>query len=212
MYARLAKKQNWNVEIDDWNEGNQGGFKFINISVEGNGAYSLLQHESGSHKIQRVSPTDSAKRVHTSAATVVVMPEVELTDITVRKEDVRIDTFMTGGPGGQSQNRTYSGVRLTHLPTNTVVSVRDERSQLRNMDKAWKILYSKIRESNLQKQLNEQRGIKQELRGDGSRGGCIRTYNFPQDRFTDHRVNNSWFGLAKLFQGNIEHILKSIQL
>lgn len=207
MYAKYAKKQNWNVEITDLNDGNQGGFKYISCVIEGSGSYDAFKNESGSHKIQRVSPTDTAKRVHTSAATVIVLPEIEISRIEVKKSDVKVDTFRAGGPGGQSQNMTDSGVRLTHLPTGIVVSIRDGKSQTQNKIRAWKILVSRIDDFHRSKEEEKQITQQRELRGDGSRGGCIRTYNFPQDRFTDHRIEQSWFGLDKLLQGNIGQIL-----
>lgn len=207
MYLKYAKKRNWSVEITDIGHGNQGGFKYISCIIEGKGAYDAFQHESGSHKIQRVSPTDTAKRVHTSAATVVVFPEANVIDTSINKVDVKVEKTHSSGPGGQNTNKVETAIRLTHLPTN--INVRCEgRSQHANLERAWKILASRVIDHYRiieEEKLSQQR---RQLRGDGSRGGCIRTYNFPQDRFTDHRLEQSWFGLDKFLQGNIEHILK----
>lgn len=211
MYSKFARKQNWSVELNDFNEGNQGGFKRISFVIEGKGSYGFFRNESGSHKIQRVSPTDSNKRMQTSAATVVVLPESQTQEIKIKKEDVRVDTFRAGGSGGQHQNMTESGVRLTHIPTGTVVSIRDGRSQTQNQVRAWKILDSQVTEEHRKKQIIKQQETKQELRGDGSRGGCIRTYNFPQDRLTDHRIGLTLHNLDKLLAGNIEELLETLQ-
>jgi peptide chain release factor 1 len=208
MYARYAKKQGWEVEITDTSEGNQGGFKNISFIVEGLNAYSSFRFESGTHKIQRISPTDSAKRMHTSAASVVVFPEEDFPSITLNKNDVRVDTFCSGGPGGQHQNVTKSGVRLTHLPTNIVVSLRDGRHQRQNYARAWNILSSRINSFHKEQQEEKLDSQRRNLRGTGVRSGCIRTYNFPQDRFTDHRYNYSWHGLEKIFAGNLDQIFK----
>ena len=206
MYARYAKKQGWDAEITDVSHGNQGGFKNITFVIEGLGAYSFFQYESGTHKIQRVSPTDPAKRMHTSAASVIVFAEEDEPDIVVSKADVRVDTFCAGGPGGQHQNMTKSGVRLTHLPTGVVVSLRDGRHQRQNYERAWKLLCNRLYEAHKTQQEEKIDSQRRDLRGSGSRSGCIRTYNFPQDRFTDHRCNNSWFGLEKILAGNLDEI------
>lgn len=211
MYSKFAKKQNWSIELNDFNEGNQGGFKRISFVIEGKGSYGFLRYESGTHKIQRVSPTDANKRMQTSAASVVVMPESQTQEIKIKREDVRVDTFRAGGSGGQHQNMTESGVRLTHIPTGTVVSIRDGRSQTKNQVRAWKILDSQVTEEHRKKQINKQQETIQELRGDGSRGGCIRTYNFPQDRLTDHRIGLTLHSLDKLLAGNIEELLENLQ-
>jgi len=206
MYVRYAKKQGWEVEITDISHGNQGGFKNISLIIEGKGPYAAFKSESGSHKIQRVSPTDAAKRMHTSAASVVVLPEIDEVDYKINKIDVSIEKTHSSGPGGQNVNKVETAIRLTHLPTS--INVRCEgRSQHANLERAWKILTSRVADH--YRNIEEERAAKQraELRGDGSRSGCIRTYNFPQDRFTDHRLNKSWFGLEKILQGNITEIL-----
>jgi len=208
MYAKYAKKQNWEIELLDVGHGNQGGFKYISFSIDGFGSYHLLKNESGTHKIQRVSPTDSAKRVHTSAATVIVFPEINEIAYPLKKEDVSVERMRSSGPGGQAVNKLETAVRLTHEPTK--ISVRCEsRSQHANLERAWTILRSRV--ADYFRVIEEEKQAKQrvELRGSGSRSGCIRTYNFPQDRFTDHRLEKSWFGLDKLFQGNIDEILKN---
>ena len=210
MYTRYAKKRGWEVEITDVSHGNQGGFKNISLMIEGSGAYNSFKHESGTHKIQRVSPTDSAKRMHTSAATVVVFPEIADVDYSINKSDVKVEKTHSSGPGGQNVNKVETAIRLTHLPTN--INVRCEgRSQHANLERAWKIITSRV--SEYYRILEEEKQAKQraELRGTGSRSGCIRTYNFPQDRFTDHRLNQSWFGLDKLMQGSIETVLEDCQ-
>lgn len=211
MYSKFAKKKGWTIEINDFNGGNQGGFKKISFVIEGPGAYGFLRYESGNHKIQRVSPTDTSKRMQTSIASVVVMPESETQEIKINKQDVKMDTFRSGGPGGQAQNKTESGVRLTHLPTGTVVSIREGRSQTKNLIRAWKLLDSQIIEQHRKNQADRHQEAKQDLRGDGSRGGCIRTYNFPQDRLTDHRIGLTLHNLDKLLAGNIEELLETLQ-
>ncbi|HJW10121.1 MAG TPA: peptide chain release factor 1, partial [Holophagaceae bacterium] len=211
MYARFAERRGFKVTVLDESEADAGGMKEVIAEIQGEGAYSLFRFESGVHRVQRVPKTETQGRIHTSAATVAVMPEAEDVDIEVRKEDLRIDTFCSGGKGGQSVNTTYSAVRLTHLPTNTVVSCQDERSQIKNMAKAMTVLKSRL----LQKAQDEADAASAAMRksqvGSGDRSEKIRTYNFPQSRVTDHRVNVTTHQIDAFMQGQIEPILDPLR-
>jgi peptide chain release factor 1 len=211
MYVRFAERRGYRVSVLSESEADQGGLKEVVAEVQGDGAYSLFRFESGVHRVQRVPKTETQGRIHTSACTVAVMPEADEVDIQINDKDLRIDTFCSGGKGGQSVNTTYSAVRLTHLPTNTVVSCQDERSQLKNMAKAMTVLRSRL----LEKAQAEKDAIEANLRktqvGSGDRSEKIRTYNFPQGRVTDHRVNITIHQLDAFMQGQLEPIIEPLR-
>jgi len=211
MYVRFAERRGFKVSVLDESEADMGGLKEAVAEIEGEGAYSVFRFESGVHRVQRVPKTETQGRIHTSAATVAVMPEADEVDIEIHQKDLRVDTFCSGGKGGQSVNTTYSAVRLTHLPTNTVVQCQDERSQLKNMAKAMTVLRSRL----LDKAQAEVDAVSSALRkaqvGSGDRSEKIRTYNFPQSRVTDHRVNVTIHQLDAFMQGQIEPILEPLR-
>jgi peptide chain release factor 1 len=211
MYVRFAERRGLKVSVLSESEADQGGLKEVVAEIEGEGAYSIFRFESGVHRVQRVPKTEAQGRIHTSACTVAVMPEADEVDIQINQNDLRIDTFCSGGKGGQSVNTTYSAVRLTHLPTNTVVQCQDERSQIKNMAKAMTVLRSRL----LEKAQSEADAISSNLRrsqvGSGDRSEKIRTYNFPQGRVTDHRVNVTVHQLDGFMQGEIECLLEPLR-
>jgi len=211
MYVRFAERRGFKVTVLDESEAEQGGLKEVVAEIQGDGAYSLFRFESGVHRVQRVPKTETQGRIHTSACTVAVMPEAEEVDIDIQQKDLRIDTFCSGGKGGQSVNTTYSAVRLTHLPTNTVVSCQDERSQIKNMAKAMTVLRSRL----LQKAQDEADAAHSALRksqvGSGDRSEKIRTYNFPQGRVTDHRVGVTIHQIDSFMSGQIEPIIEPLR-
>lgn len=211
MYSRYAERQNWKTKILSSNQIGIGGFKEVIFEIDGKSVYANLKYESGIHRVQRVPETEKSGRVHTSAATVAVMPEAEEVDLNIRAEDLKIDVFRAGGHGGQSVNTTDSAVRITHLPTNTVVICQDEKSQLKNKEKAMKILRSRIL-ANEQEKLDKQRSETRKSQvGSGDRSEKIRTYNYPQDRITDHRIKQSWNNLPKLLDGDIQPIIDKLK-
>ncbi|BDU74396.1 peptide chain release factor 1 [Mesoterricola silvestris] len=211
MYVRFAERRGYRVSVLSESEADQGGLREVVAEVEGAGAYSLFRFESGVHRVQRVPKTETQGRIHTSACTVAVMPEADEVDIEVKKEDLRIDTFCSGGKGGQSVNTTYSAVRLTHLPTNTVVQCQDERSQLKNMAKAMTVLRSRLLEKAQAEVDQAEASLRKTQVGSGDRSEKIRTYNFPQGRVTDHRVNVTIHQLDSFMQGMIEPILEPLR-
>ena len=210
MYTRFAERKNYKAEIVDSHPTNIGGFKEVILGVEGKGAYSNLKYESGVHRVQRIPSTESGGRIHTSAATVAVLPEVEDVEVDINQQDLRIDTFCATGPGGQSVNTTQSAVRITHLPTNVVVSCQDEKSQLQNKEKAMRILRSRLLDKYISEQTAEQAEARKTMVGSGDRSERIRTYNFPQNRVTDHRINLTLHKLDLVLAGELEEIVDEL--
>ncbi len=211
MYVRFAERKGFKVSVLDESEADMGGLREVVAEIEGEGAYSVFRFESGVHRVQRVPKTETQGRIHTSAATVAVMPEADEVEIQIEQKDLRIDTFCSGGKGGQSVNTTYSAVRLTHLPTNTVVQCQDERSQLKNMAKAMTVLRSRLFDKAQAEVDAEASALRKSQVGSGDRSEKIRTYNFPQSRVTDHRVNVTIHQLDTFMQGQIEPILEPLR-
>jgi peptide chain release factor 1 len=212
MYSKYAERQGWKVDVMSTSDTGVGGLKEVIATIEGRGVYSRLKYESGVHRVQRVPATEASGRIHTSTATVAVLPEAEDVDIQINEKDLRIDTFCSSGPGGQSVNTTYSAVRITHIPTNTVVSQQDEKSQIKNRAKAMKVLRSRLYEMELRKQ---QEAIAKDRRsqvGTGERSEKIRTYNFPQSRITDHRINFTTHQLEGVLNGDLAELLDSVSM
>lgn len=211
MYSRFCERRGWKLELITSSVIGLGGYKEIIFTVKGEGAYGLLKLEAGTHRVQRVPETEKQGRVHTSTATVVVLPEAEEVDVEIKLSDIRIDTFCSSGPGGQSVNTTYSAIRVLHIPTGIIVSCQDEKSQHQNKEKALQVLRSRL----LAKQEEEKRladsSARQTQVGGGDRSDKVRTYNFPQDRVTDHRVNLSWHSLPRLMDGEIGEIIDALK-
>ncbi len=212
MYTRFCETKKWKIELVDCTEGTAGGFKEIIINVSGENVYGQLKYESGVHRVQRVPQTETQGRVHTSAASVVVLPEADEFDIDLKQSDIRKDTFCSSGPGGQSVNTTYSAIRLTHIPTNIVVSCQDEKSQIKNLDKAMKVLRSRLYELEYQKYLDDISKKRKTMVSTGDRSAKIRTYNYPQSRVTDHRIGLSFHNLPSFMDGGIQEMIDALQL
>lgn len=210
MYVRYAERNNWKVELMSSNEIGIGGFKEVIFMISGKGAYSRLKYESGVHRVQRVPETESSGRIHTSTATVAVLPEAEDIDIEINPSDLRIDVFRSSGNGGQSVNTTDSAVRVTHIPTGIVISCQDEKSQLKNKEKALKILKSRLYEMKLREQNEELAQMKRGQVGTGDRSERIRTYNFPQGRVTDHRINLTLYKLNNFIDGDLDEMIDAL--
>jgi peptide chain release factor 1 len=210
MYSRYAETQGWKVEVLSTSESSVGGLKEVIAIIEGKRVYSQLKYESGVHRVQRVPATEQQGRVHTSAVTVAVLPEAEDVDIKIEAKDLRIDTFCSSGPGGQSVNTTYSAVRITHIPTNTVVSCQDEKSQIKNREKGMRVLRSRLYEIEMQKQQEALAKERKAMVGSGDRSEKIRTYNFPQNRVTDHRIGLTIHQLTEVMDGKLQPIVDAL--
>lgn len=210
MYTKYAEKENWNIEVINESNSDNGGFTIVEFMLKGDNVYSRLKYESGSHRVQRVPVTESQGRIHTSTATVLVMPEAEEVDIEIKESDIKIDVFRSSGAGGQSVNTTDSAVRITHLPTNTVVTCQNERSQIKNREKALQILKTRLYEQKLREQEEKEENNRKIKIGTGDRSEKIRTYNYPQNRVTDHRINFSVMNLDKVMEGNLDEIIEAL--
>ncbi len=210
MYSRFAEQHRWKVEVLSSSESSVGGMKEIIAIIEGNKVYSQMKYESGVHRVQRVPATETQGRVHTSAITVAVLPEAEDVDVKIEAKDLRIDTFCSSGPGGQSVNTTYSAIRITHLPTNTVVSCQDEKSQIKNREKAMRVLRARLYEVEMEKQHEAQAKERKQQVGSGDRSEKIRTYNFPQNRLTDHRIGLTIHQLADVMEGRLQPVIDAL--
>lgn len=212
MYTKYIERKGWKYEITNFSEGTVGGYKEIVLSVKGNGVYGILKYESGVHRVQRVPQTETQGRVHTSAATVAVLPEAEEFDIDLRTEDIRKDTFCSSGPGGQSVNTTYSAIRLTHIPSGIVVQCQDQKSQIKNYDKALAELRTRLYNLEYQKYLDEISSKRKTMVSTGDRSAKIRTYNYPQGRVTDHRINLTLYNLSAIIDGDLDEVIDKLQM
>jgi peptide chain release factor 1 len=210
MYNRYAETQKWKVEVLSTSESGVGGLKEVIALIEGDRVYSRLKYESGVHRVQRVPATEQQGRVHTSAVTVAVLPEAEDVDVKIEAKDLRIDTFCSSGPGGQSVNTTYSAVRITHIPTGTVVSCQDEKSQIKNREKGMRVLRSRLYEMEMQKQQEALAKERKQMVGSGDRSEKIRTYNFPQNRLTDHRIGFTIHQLEQVMDGRLQPVIDAL--
>ena len=214
MYQKVAADKGWKVEVMDTSEGTAGGFRDITFALKGKDVFGRMKYESGVHRVQRVPATESQGRIHTSAATVAVLPEAEEVDVEIRAQDVRIDVYRSSGPGGQSVNTTDSAVRLTHEPTGLVVSIQDEKSQIKNKEKAFRVLRSRLYQMELDRVHNERAAARKEMVGSGDRSGKIRTYNWPQGRVTDHRLegDDKNHALQNVLDGDLDAIVRALAL
>jgi peptide chain release factor 1 len=212
MYTKFAEINGWKIDINHFTDGTAGGYKEIVFAVSGEGVYGILKYESGVHRVQRVPQTETQGRVHTSAATVAVLPEADEFDIEIRNEDIRKDTYCSSGPGGQSVNTTYSAIRLTHVPTGVVVTCQDEKSQIKNLEKAMKELRTRLYNLEYQKYLDDISNKRKTMVSTGDRSAKIRTYNYPQGRMTDHRINLTMYNLPSVLDGNITEIIDKLQM
>ncbi len=212
MYLRFAERQNWKTEVLSMNDNEGGGIKEAVVALAGDGAYGFLKFESGVHRVQRIPETESSGRIHTSAATVAVLPEAEDVDVEINDTDLKIDSYRASGAGGQHVNKTESAIRITHNPTGLVVTCQDESSQHKNRDKAMKVLRSRLYEVEMEKQHNERAATRKSLVSTGDRSAKIRTYNFPQGRVTDHRINLTLYKLNDIMDGDISEVIEALQL
>ena len=212
MYSKYVERRGWKMEVTSQSEGAAGGFKEVVFKVSGEGVYGVLKYESGVHRVQRVPQTETQGRVHTSAASVAVLPEADEFDIELNMNDIRKDTFCSSGPGGQSVNTTYSAIRLTHIPSGIVVQCQDEKSQLKNFDKALAELRTRLYNMEYEKYLNEISAKRKTMVSTGDRSAKIRTYNYPQSRVTDHRINYTMYNLPVFMDGDIQEVLDQLQI
>ena len=212
MYSRYFEKKNWSTELVDFTEGTSGGYKEVIIKVSGQNIFGQLKYESGVHRVQRVPQTETQGRVHTSAATVIVMPEADELDVEVKESDIRKDIFCSSGPGGQSVNTTKSAIRLTHIPSGIVVQCQDQKSQLKNYDKALGVLRSRIYEIEFQKRMEAQSKHRKTMVSTGDRSEKVRTYNYPQSRITDHRIGLTMYNLSSFMEGDIQEMIDALQI
>ena len=212
MYQKFCETKKWKIELVDATEGTVGCYREIIMNVSGENVYGQLKYESGVHRVQRVPKTETQGRIHTSAASVAVLPEADEFDVDIKQSDIRKDTFCSSGPGGQSVNTTYSAIRLTHIPTGIVVSCQDEKSQLKNLDKAMKVLRSRIYEMEYKKYLDEIASKRKTMVSTGDRSAKIRTYNWPQGRVTDHRINLTLYRLEGIINGDIQELIDKLQM
>jgi peptide chain release factor 1 len=212
MYSKFCEKKGWRMEVTNINEGTAGGYKEIVTNVTGEGVYGILKYESGVHRVQRVPQTETQGRVHTSAATVAVLPEAEEFDVELKESDIKKDTYCSSGPGGQSVNTTYSAIRLTHAPTGIVVTCQDEKSQLKNLAKAMNELRTRIYNMEYQKYIDEISSKRKTMVSTGDRSAKIRTYNWPQGRVTDHRINLTMYNLQAIINGDIDEIIEKLMI
>jgi peptide chain release factor 1 len=212
MYMRFFEKKGWRTELVDFTEGSAGGYKEVIINVSGENIFGQLKYESGVHRVQRVPQTETQGRVHTSAATVIVMPEADELDVQIHENDIRKDIFCSSGPGGQSVNTTKSAIRLTHIPTGIVVQCQDQKSQLKNYDKALSVLRSRIYEMEYQKRVEEQSKKRKTMVSTGDRSEKIRTYNYPQSRITDHRIGLTMYNLSSFMDGDVQDMIDALQV
>lgn len=212
MYTHYCETKKWKLDVVSITEGTIGGFKEIIFNVIGEGVYGLLKYESGVHRVQRVPQTEAQGRVHTSAASVVVLPEADEFDVDLKEKDIRKDTYCSSGPGGQSVNTTYSAIRLTHIPTGIVVAIQDEKSQIKNYEKALKILRTRIYEMEYQKYMDDISSKRKTMVSTGDRSAKIRTYNYPQNRVTDHRINFTMYNLNGFVNGDIQEVIEALQV
>ncbi len=212
MYLKFCEVKSWKTEVSSFTEGTVGGYKEIILKVKGTGAYGTMKYESGVHRVQRIPVTETQGRVHTSAATVAVLPEADEFDVEVKQEDIRKDTYCSSGPGGQSVNTTYSAIRLTHIPTGIVVTCQDEKSQIKNLDKAMAELRTRLYNLEYEKYLNEIAKKRKTMVSTGDRSAKIRTYNYPQGRMTDHRINLTMYNLNAVMNGDLQEIIDQLQM
>jgi peptide chain release factor 1 len=212
MYSKYIESQGWKLDLNYYTEGTAGGYKEIVFTVSGEGVYGIMKYESGVHRVQRVPQTETQGRIHTSAATVAVLPEAGEFDVEIRSDDIRKDTYCSSGPGGQSVNTTYSAIRLTHIPTGLVVTCQDEKSQIKNLEKAMRELRTRLYNLEYQKYLDKISHKRKTMVSTGDRSAKIRTYNYPQGRVTDHRINLTLYNLPMILDGNIQELLDKLQM
>ncbi len=212
MYTKFCERMKWKIEVNRFTEGTVGGYKEIVFIVSGEGVYGIMKYESGVHRVQRVPQTETQGRVHTSAASVAILPEAEEFDVQIKPDDIRRDTYCSSGPGGQSVNTTYSAIRLTHIPTGIVVTCQDQKSQLKNLDKAMKELRTRLYSLEYEKYLSDIASRRKTMVSTGDRSAKIRTYNYPQGRMTDHRINLTLYNLTSVMDGDILEIIEKLQM